>query len=188
MKIKFILIVLLLSSYKLCAQDKTSDRIKFINHHIQDCLVTKYHPNGDSLKSFCRIGCIFVKFDVNQKALITNISYSKGSPYFITKALTNSLDSLELDRPLMQILKRLHRTVLVPFLYYYQAGCNFPPSKWTTDTATIMKNYETNLRIYASFNDTYSSIVNMLNYKNSSLNGVNCLLIAPVRVAAGSTY
>lgn len=188
MKIKFIFIILLFNVYKLSAQDKISGEIKFIDHHIENCLTTKYHPNSDSLKQYCQIGCVFVKFNISPKRTVTNVSFSDGSPIFITQALTKAIDSLHLDRPLMEALFKLNKTVMVPFLYYYQDGCNYPAAEWTSDQSKVLSTTRAYLKIYMNLDHTSANVYDMLKFKNQNLNALDCLLIAPIRVSSGKIY
>src|ERR1700743_2050214 len=123
-RMKLILIlVMLISTKSLLAQQQDSTYIKVSEH-----IFHNYHPDSVALSKFCRIGCLFIRFKVNKEGEIANLSFSGDvdSTQLITDALTKGVNSLKQDEILIDSLKRSGKTIIQPFLYSYQDGCNFP--------------------------------------------------------------
>ncbi len=88
----------------------------------------------------------------------------------------------------MNTLKKSGRTIIQPFIYTYQAGCNFPKidSSATADDRTNF--WISYTHVTEEMNHTLPSLFNMLNFNDGELNVVDCLLLRPVRAASGIIY
>lgn len=173
---QFIFIVLILVSSKVVsAQTKASNYAKISGH-----IINNYYPDSIALAKFCRIGCIFIKFNVNQKGDIANVSFSgdTDSTKFITDALTKSLDFLKQDASLINFLKTSGRTIIQPFTYNYEAGCNFPEAG-----AKSNNNYfESYLNIMLDLDHTAISLFHMLKFKGEDMQFFDGVLLSPIVV------
>ncbi|MDB5086840.1 MAG: hypothetical protein JWR09_834 [Mucilaginibacter sp.] len=158
-----------------------SGQIKGLNYtKIGNYIIHNYRPDSAALSKFCRIGCIFIRFNVNQKGDIANLSFSgdTDSIKFITDALTISLDFLKQDASLINFLKTSGRTIIQPFTYNYQAGCNFPEAgvKNTNDY------FESYLNIMLDLDHTAISLFHMLKFKGEDMQFFDGVLLHPLVV------
>jgi len=117
-----LILLLLVSPLILLAQTKDLN-IDQIGKHLMNDLYNNYHPDSVALSKFCKIGCVFVKFKVNEQGEIANLSFSGDvdSTQFIIGALTKAVRSLKQDAELINFLKKSGRTIIQPFMYNYQA-------------------------------------------------------------------
>jgi len=194
--LKYILIcsVILINTSKSFSQKKELN-LNEISLHVKNGIYNNYHPDSIALSKLCRWACVFIKFEVNAKGRIVNLSLSKDTTLFIKKALSKAVYSLENDLKLIEVLKKTNKTILVPFLYAYEEGCNFPKSVNSNFSMSekerdqLALNYFRNRSEVDHFGETLSNMLNFGNgnlYKSNShnLNIIdNCILLSPIQVS-----
>ncbi|NHA06477.1 hypothetical protein G7092_21895 [Mucilaginibacter sp. HC2] len=188
MKIKsiFIISILLISSLGLSAQTRELNNVE-ISEHVNKCLFNNYHPDSIILSKTCRRGCIFIKFRINKEGKISELAFSKDSTAFIISALRQSISSLQKDVALINTLKKSGRTIIQPFIYFYQAGCNFP--RFTNESPTLQERldfYYTHVMISGKMDHIDDAILDMLNFNGNELQALDGILLSPIQVSSGS--
>jgi len=181
----FILTVLiLLSPLILSAQVKAPDYPK-----IGDYIFHNYHPDSVALSKFCRIGCIFIKFKVDPQGEVANLSFSgdADSTTVIIDGLTKAVNSLKQDPELINNLKKSGRTIIQPFIYNYQAGCNFPkPASSGNGPVDNTNFYLSYMTFVGEMNHISKSLFDILNFKDGDKPYLDNILLSPIGVGSGS--
>ncbi|MEZ2338099.1 hypothetical protein AB6735_20790 [Mucilaginibacter sp. RCC_168] len=188
LKINLVILTILISHASLPAQTNKLS-INQIGSHIGNGIYHNYHPDSIEVSKLCRRACVFIKFKVDQKGHIVDLDFSKDSISFIKEALTKAVYSLQKDSELMEAVKKANKTIILPVLYYYQAGCNFPtsqPTEASKEETNGDKRKESYLSIYADSEFFGATIWDMLNFNKGKLEVIDCLLLGPSRVGAGS--
>jgi hypothetical protein len=175
MKYTFFILIMLISTTTLLAQTKEPDYTK-----VSDDILLNYHPDSVALAKLCRIGCVFIKFKVNQQGNIVDLSFSgdADSTQLITAALTKSVNSLKQDIALIDFLKKSNRLIIQPFIYNYQAGCNFP-KPGTKDAANY---YLTYIGIISDMNYVGKSLYDILKFKDGNMRFFDGVLLNVIGV------
>lgn len=179
---------MLTSNISLSAQTNKLS-INQINWHIGDGIYHNYHPDSLAVSKLCRRACVFIKFKVDQKGHISDLGFSKDSISFIKEALTKAVYSLQKDSELMETLKKSDKTIIQPVLYYYQVGCKLqalPLSEASKENTNGDKHKESYISTFADSEFFGASIWDMLNFDNGKLQAIDCILLNPIRVGAGS--
>lgn len=188
--------IILISSSKSFSQ-KNQLNLKEVGWHIHDGIYNNYHPDSIALSKLCRHACIFIKFKVNTKGQISNLSFSKDSALFIKDALTKAVYSLQKDQKLIDVLKKSGRTIIQPIAYAYETGCNLPKgSVFNSDALITEKERDQQAIKYFRIHDTIDhfgeNLMNMLNFGNGALYNTtednvnvldNCILLRPIQVS-----
>ncbi|MDB5086839.1 MAG: hypothetical protein JWR09_833 [Mucilaginibacter sp.] len=177
-------VLILVSPLILSAQTKDLNYTK-----VSDFILHNYHPDSATLSKLCRRACIFIKFKVDEKGLITNLSFSKDSISFIKEALTKAINALQKDPELMETLKRSGKTIIQPFMYYYQEGCDFP--KMLSETPKEKEDEKSkNKKSYYGVRDDMeffgATLWDMLNFDDGKLEVLDGIILSPIRVSSGS--
>ncbi|MDP9078437.1 MAG: hypothetical protein M3O71_13470 [Bacteroidota bacterium] len=187
MKINLSIFILLTSPIFLSAQPKILSDTQ-ISARIQQGLSNNYHPDSVALSRLCRRACIFIKFKVDRNKQIVNLSYSKDSISFIKEALTKAVNLLRYDPELIETLRKSGKTVVQPFMYYYQAGCNFPNVLSQTQQKKEDGKSD-NKKSYFEIRDDMeffgATLWDMLNFDDGKLDALDCLILSPIRVSSG---
>ena len=181
MKIKSILIIIIILISPIILSAQTKDlNIDQMGKHLMNDLYNNYHPDSVALSKFCKIGCVFVKFKVNEQGEIANLSFSGDvdSTQFIIGALTKSVQSLKQDAELINFLKKSGRTIIQPFMYNYQAGCNFPEAGVKSNT----EYFQSYLYIMLDLDHSSFSLFNMLKFKDGNMPFFDGILLPPFEV------
>lgn len=180
----FYIIIILIGSIPAIAQNKGLTNAQ-IGVKISDCISKNYKPDSNVLKGTCRRACIFIKFSIDENEDLV-ASFSKDSSTFIKEGLTKAIAFLNQDHQLLLTLKRSRKTVIQPFMYDYQYGCNLNKNAPLPNTREegfkdLAKYYET--RDKAEYYG--ETIYNMLNFDGKKSTSIECILLEPIRVSAG---
>jgi hypothetical protein len=175
---------MLLSFISLKAQPQEVNYSKVSDH-----IFHNYHPDSVALSKFCRIGCLFIKFKIDPQGEVVNLSFSgdADSTTFIIDGLTKAVNSLKQDSELINKLKKSGRTIIQPFIYNYQAGCNFPkpasPGNGPVDNTNFYLSYMT---FVGEMNHVSKSLFDILNFKDGDKLYLDNILLSPIGVGSGS--
>jgi hypothetical protein len=184
MKSVFITLITFLSFISLKAQPRELDYSKISDH-----IFHNYRPDSAALATFCRIGCIFIKFKIDPRGEVANLSFSGDvdSTTFITDGLTRAVNSLKQDTELINNLRKSGRTIVQPFIYNYQAGCNFPKAASPGNGGVDNTNFYLSYMTFAGEMDHISkSLFNILNFKDGDKLFLDNILLSPIGVGSGS--
>jgi len=184
MKSVFITLIMLLSFISMKAQPREFDYSKVSDH-----LSHNYHPDSAALATFCRIGCIFIKFKIDHQGDVANLSFSGDvdSTTFITDGLTRAVNSLKQNAELVNSLRMSGRTIIQPFIFNYQAGCNFPKAGDTAkDAASSSRFYLSYFSFISDMNHISKSLFDILNFKDGDKLYLDNILLSPIGVGSGS--
>nr|WP_294943977.1 hypothetical protein [uncultured Mucilaginibacter sp.] len=164
---------------------------KQVMQHVQTGIEKNFHPDSLLLSKFCRSSCIFIKFNVDANGYIKNITFSKDSTSFIQNALEVAVKSLQKDIGLMSALKHSRKTIIQPFIYEYQAGCNLGRSKDSFGSASQSENKpdrKSEAEVLFEANHINRALLDMLNFNGKPLTEIDCLLLTPMLVSSGAMY
>ncbi|QJD95858.1 hypothetical protein HH214_08210 [Mucilaginibacter robiniae] len=183
MNLKQICILLLLSilSFKAIAQVHNDLNTEQIDERVASCLAKFYQPDNKALKSLCRRGCIFIKFNISTQGKVVNLVFSKDSVTIIQDALVHAIHALEQDNILMNTLRKYKKTYIKPFIYDYQLGCKFDFGGVKAATGNTLLNY---YKIRDDMEHYGETIFHMLNFDGKASQAAECLLLTPSRVGA----
>lgn len=87
---------------------------------------------------------------------------------------------------LIETLKRLRRTIILPFMYYYQEGCNFP--KLLSETRKETASKKSNKSYYEVRDEMEffgATLWDMLNFDDGKLEALDGILLSPIRAGSG---
>lgn len=185
MKSVFITLITFLSFINLKAQPRELNYSKVSDH-----IFHNYHPDSAVLAKFCRIGCIFIKFKIDSHGEVANLSFSgdADSTTFIIDGLTKAVNSLKQDLELINNLNKSGRTIIQPFIYNYQAGCNFPkPASSGNGIGDNTNFYLSYMTFAGEMNHISKSLFDILNFKDGDkLLYLDNILLSPIGVGSGS--
>ena len=157
-----------------------------INTHISNCLNKNFHRDSLETSKLCRRGFIFIKFNVSKHGIIEHLSFSKdSSATFITEPFTKAVNALSKDKALINTLKKLKTTIVLPVLYDYEAGCIIPDIDRTKATEVEKYKYVlSNLKLRAETEYCQKDFINMLNFQDGKISALSCILLSPCWVVA----
>lgn len=184
MKSVFFTLTMLLGFIGVKAQPRELDYSKVSDH-----IFHSYHPDSTALAKFCRIGCIFIKFKIDPQGEVANLSFSGDvdSTTFITDGLTRAVNSLKQNAELIRNLAQSGRTIVQPFIFNYQAGCNFPKAGETAkDAANSSTFYLSYITFAGDMDHIAKSLFNILNFKDGDKLFLDNILLSPIGVGSGS--
>ena len=173
---RFLLTVFILTGSLVgSAQTKESPYAK-----IGDYILRNYRPDSIALAKYCRRGCIFVKFKVNQQGNMAGISFAgdADSTTFIKDALTLSVQMLKQDARLIDFLKKSGKTIIQPFIYDYQEGCNFPKG----GDGNTSKYFLTYMGILSDADHNETSMLDMLKFDGKQQHFFDGVILEPIEV------
>jgi hypothetical protein len=106
---------------------------------------------------------------------------------FIIDGLTKAVNSLKQDIKLITILKKSGRTIIQPFIYNYQVGCNFPkPASLGNGPVDNTNFYLSYMTFVGEMNHVSKSLFDILNFKDGDKLYLDNILLSPIGVGSGS--
>jgi hypothetical protein len=144
-----------------------------------------YKPDSDSLKNACWEGCVFIRFSVDKNRQFNDIAFSKATPPFIIDALKSAFNQINSYGILVtQMNDYSNKPYILPFIIAHNNGCGFP-SGWEDGAIKRDPKLE---KLYNErqlhFNQYLSSLINMMKYTDGAIKLIDCVLLAPVTIAA----
>jgi hypothetical protein len=178
-----ILLFLAFCFSKVKAQDSNeAESATYSNsvHRLEKELINNYHPGRNQIKRLCENACVFIRFKILKGGYITDLAFSgKNTRTFsiVTNALRKAFESPGLKLVLSKELQSDSTTYLLPFIYYYNTGCNLLSKQEIEKLNKLDTSYHRVNREQFS-----NAISNMLNFKDEKSNTLNYTILDPIKI------
>jgi len=179
MKKIFLLIpIFLLFSSLSFAQANAKDNVIRSFDELGLALINNYSPNADSVKNNCWEGCVFIRFNINDKKQFVNIAYTSSTPTFIKNGIAHAIERINKRRVNIVGLKStIGKTYILPFIIVNRDGCGFM-SGWEDSS---YKPDEKITKRQLDYHQSTHSIVNIINFTDGKKTDlIDCVLLAPI--------
>lgn len=133
--------------------------------------------------TFCLETVIFIRFSVNKKGEIANLSFSKNAPKLITdeleKAMLSSNGRWKITNADWKVLER--KVFLQPYVISFQAGCS------VKGVDNDIKLHNESLRMgalrYERSRNTSMAIRELLKFTDKEFSTLDCTILPPLSIS-----
>ncbi|HEY8929914.1 MAG TPA: hypothetical protein VIM55_12020 [Mucilaginibacter sp.] len=146
---------------------------------ISDYIHRNYHPDSNALVKSCKGGCLFLKFHINLRGEVSDISFGgdTNSTAFIRKSLIFSLQLLKRDAGLINFLKQSGKTIIQPFIFDYRDACKISEPEVKTGS----EYFNAQMDFLGDLNQSmFTSLFNMLKFDGKQLSFVDGVILDPI--------